>query len=86
MEYERNSSVPAGNLGFDLYLPELDVVAFACRQPSTLDRVDDNAGGRIADDTTGLPVNICAPGEVICIAVENSVSTNDIRGQGGENV
>ena len=86
MKYERNPSVPAGDLGFDFYPSELDVVAFACRQPSTLDWVDDGAGGRIADDTTGFVIRICAPGEIIGIAIENSVSTNDIRGQSRENV
>jgi len=80
-----SSSVPARNLGSDLYPPELNGVAFACGQSSTLNRVDDGAAGGIADDTTGFPVLISASSEVIRITVENRVSTNDVGGQGWEN-
>ena len=61
-------------------------MAFPCGQPSALNRVDDSASSGIADDTTGFPVFVCAPGEVIRIAVENSVSPNDVRGEGGQDV
>ena len=85
-EWETNSSVPARNLGSDLHPSELNVVAFACSQPSALNGVDDGACGGIADNTAGLPVLICAPGEVIRMAVEDGVSANNIRGQGRKNV
>lgn len=61
-------------------------MAKACRQTSTLNRVDDDAGGRIADGPTGFPILICAPGEVVGISIENSVSTDNVGGQGRENV
>jgi len=81
-----NSSVPARNLGPDLYPPELNAVTFACGQPSALNRVDDGAAGGIADDTTGFPVLVCAPSEVVRITIKNGISTNDLGGQGRKNV
>lgn len=86
MKYERDWIVPARNLSSDFHLAELDVMALACRQASALDRVDNGAGGRIADDTTGLPVSVCASGEVVRITVKDSVPTNDIRGESWVNV
>ena len=61
-------------------------MAFACGQPSTLDGVDDGAGGGIADDTAGFPVLVSAPGEVIGITVEDGVPADGIRSQGRDNV
>ena len=57
-------------------------MAFACSQSGTLNRVDDDASGGIADNTTGLVILVRASSEVIGITVENSVSSNDIGGQG----
>lgn len=57
-------------------------MAFACSQPGTLNRVDNDASGGIADDTAGFVILVRASSEVIGIAVENSVSSNHIGGQG----
>jgi hypothetical protein len=85
-EHETNSSIPAGNLGSDFYLPELNVVTLACGQTSTLNRVDDGASSGIADDAAGFPVLIRAASKVIRITVENGISPDYVRGQGRHDV
>lgn len=86
MRYGRDWTVPSWNLGPDLHPTELDVVALACRQTSTLNRVDDDAGRRIANDTASFPVGVRASGEVVCMTVQDSVPANDIRGECRVNV
>lgn len=78
--------VPARDLCYDLYLSELDIVGFACCQTSALNRVDDGASGRITDGPTGLPLLVRASSEVVGVIVEDSGLTDDVGGQGRENV